>query len=109
MPHSHVQDHTEHDLAKLIAVTSYLTLIGWLIAVLMYGKHRSALARFHIRQSLGLIGTMAILSFVPIIGWLLNIALLVFWLIAAYCAYKGECYPVPVVGSWYQEYLDFVV
>ena len=108
MSHSHAQAHTEHDAARLIAVVSYLTLIGWLVALVFYGNYKSALARFHLRQSLGLIVTAALLSFVPLIGWALNFVVAVFWLLAIFHAYKGECYPVPLLGNIFQEHLDFI-
>ncbi|WP_286267682.1 hypothetical protein [Thalassotalea atypica] len=108
MSQLHAQSHTDEDLAKVIAVVSYMTLIGWLISVYIYGQHKSCLARFHIRQSLGLIVTAAFLSFIPFVGWGLTFVLAIFWLIAAYHAFKGECYPVPILGQLFQEHLDFI-
>lgn len=108
MSHSHTQAHMDEDHARLVAVLSYLTLIGWLVSLFIYGQNRSSLARFHIRQALGLIATVAILSLIPFIGWLITIAVAYFWLVALYHAYKGECYLVPVLGQAYQEHLDFI-
>jgi uncharacterized membrane protein len=108
MSHSQTQAYTEEDLARLVSVISYLTLIGWLVSLFIYGQHKSSLARFHVRQALGLIVTTGLLSFVPFIGWVLTLIIAVFWFIAMIHAYKGECYPIPVLGQFYQEHLDFI-
>ena len=39
---------------KNIAIISYLTLIGTIIAILMNNEDKSEFARFHIRQALGI-------------------------------------------------------
>lgn len=106
--HSQMSTHTEHDHARTIAVLSYLTIVGWLAAILMFGSYKSQLAGFHLRQSLGLIITTALLSFIPLIGWLLNIAIAVFWLISLFHACKGEYYTVPVLGVSFQTHLRFI-
>jgi hypothetical protein len=38
--------------ARLVAVLSYISIIGWIIALIMNEGNRSALGSFHIRQSL---------------------------------------------------------
>ena len=108
MSHSHTQAHMEEDIARVIAVVSYLTLVGWIISLFIYGQHKSCLARFHLRQALGLIVCCALLSLIPFIGWLLTIVVVFYWFVAIYHAYKGECYPVPLFGQFFQEHLDFI-
>ena len=108
MAHYHSDSQTQYDMARFVSTISYLTLIGWLVAVVLYGKNHSALTSFHLRQSLGLIVTAAILSFIPLLGWLLNIALAFFWLVALYHTIVGNKFIVPIVGQFYQEQLDFI-
>jgi len=108
MSQSQIHSHTDDDYARFIAVGSYLTIIGWLISLFVYAEHKSCLARFHLRQALGLIVTGAILSFIPFIGWLLTLVVALFWFMGVAYAYKGECYPVPVLGDFFQEHLDFI-
>ncbi|NQY62667.1 MAG: hypothetical protein HRT38_02900 [Alteromonadaceae bacterium] len=36
------------DMAKMVAVLGYLTIFGWLIALFLYGKYKSPLARHHL-------------------------------------------------------------
>jgi uncharacterized membrane protein len=106
------QDHSEHkidcDVAKIIAVTSYMFFIGWFIAALVYGNHREPFIRFHLRQSLGLLITMALLTFVPLVGWLLNVVVLFLYLLAIYYACTGQKRAVPWIGDYFQQHLSFI-
>lgn len=104
------QDHCEMNsgAAKAIAVVSYLTLIGWLVALFVFGHHKSSFATFHLRQSLGLILTGALLSLIPLVGWLLDLAVLAAWGYALVYAVKGVEKPVPLLGESYQQHLDFI-
>lgn len=95
-------------MATLVAVVSYFTLIGWVVAMIIYDKHQSSLASFHLRQSLGLIITGAILSLIPLVGWVLNIGVILGWIVGVYSAIQGQEYKVPVLGDFYQEHLDFI-
>lgn len=101
-------NETDYDMAKLVAVVSYLTVVGWLVALIIYGHHKSRLSSFHLRQSLGLIITGCLLSFIPLIGWLLNIGVIAAWALGLYYAIKGCETPVPVLGEFYQQHLDFI-
>jgi uncharacterized membrane protein len=95
-------------MATLVAVISYFTLIGWIIALVIYDKHQSSLASFHLRQSLGLIITGAMLSLIPLVGWVLNIGVFLGWVMGLYSAIQGQEYKVPLLGDFYQEHLDFI-
>lgn len=96
------------DLEKIVSILSYLTILGWLIGLLIYGNHRSGTAKFHLKQGLGLILTAAVLSFVPLVGWVLNILVIVYWCISLYKAAFGQIYLVPVLGNYYQQHLNFI-
>ena len=57
---------------KTIAIVAYLTIIGWIIALVMNNNNKSEFASFHIRQSLGIIllGVAGrIVGELPLIGW----------------------------------------
>jgi len=95
-------------MAILVAVISYFTLIGWIVALIIYDKHQSSLASFHLRQSLGLIITGAILSLIPLVGWVLNIGVFLGWVVGIYAAIQGQEYKVPLLGDLYQQHLDFI-
>lgn len=101
-------EHEHYNMSKVVSVLSYLTLIGWLIAIALYGKHKSYSTSFHLRQSLGLIITGALLAFIPLIGWLMNIAVCVAWAFSLYHAAQGNQQKVPFLGDFYQKHLDFI-
>lgn len=101
-------NETNYDMAKVVAVVSYLTIVGWLCAIVIYGHHKSRLSSFHLRQSLGLIVTGCLLSFIPLIGWFLSLAVIAAWCHGLYHASKGEELPVPLLGDFYQAHLDFI-
>lgn len=88
--------------AKVVAIISYITLLGWIVAIILHNNNRSQLGAYHLRQSLGLMLTMAVLWFIPIIGWLLNFVLFIFMIIGLIYASQEEQKPVPVVGEFYQ-------
>jgi len=91
---------------QMLAVVSYLTLIGWIIAFVMYQNDKSELAIYHIRQSLGIliIGIIGwIVFWIPILGWLAAIFLFVMWLMGIIYAAQGEMKPVPLLGKFFQD------
>jgi uncharacterized membrane protein len=97
-----------YNMAHFVAVVSYFTLAGWLLALIIYGHHKSSLSSFHLRQSLGLIITGCLLSFIPLIGWVLNLGVIAAWFYGLYFALKGVERAVPLLGDLYQQHLDFI-
>jgi hypothetical protein len=66
---------------KTTAIVSYLTLIGFVVAVVRHGSKKTRLGSFHLRQALGLMVTSiaiafaaTVFAFVPFIGWLVGLA-----------------------------------
>lgn len=95
---------------KTRAIVAYLTLIGWVIA-LVTNNPKDELASFHLRQMLGLmlVGiASSIVTVIPIIGWIIgfvgSIFAIVLWIIALIGAVNGESKPVPVLGIQFQEW-----
>ena len=100
---------------KTTAVVSYLTLIGFVVAVLMHSTKKTRLGAYHLRQSLGLMLSaiavafcVAIMAFIPFVGWLAGLAawlgLLALWVMGLLAAINGEEKPVPVVGDHFQKW-----
>lgn len=96
------------DMSKLISVLSYLTLFGWILAMFLYGQQKSDFSRFHLRQSLGLIITAAVLTLIPLIGWFISIMLCLIWIFCIYQAIIGNIYKLPLLGDFFQKNLDFI-
>jgi len=91
--------------ARTIAIVSYITVVGWVIALLLHQNHKTSLGAFHLRQTLGLYLTGLVISFlyyIPFFGWILSLVLLVFWVIGLINAAQGEEKPIPLIGEFYQ-------
>jgi uncharacterized membrane protein len=106
---------------KTISWVSYITLVGWIVAIVSYNgsNDKSSLARFHLRQSLGLVLTIlaiyiSMVIFAMMTGFLatilsfLNLGVLILWIIGLIAAVNGEEKPVPLVGEFYQKTLTFI-
>ncbi len=87
---------------KIIALLSYITIFGWIVAIVLHQNNRSELGAFHIRQSLGLFITGFILVFIPVIGWILSIIVFIFWILGLIYAAQGEQKEIPLLGGFYQ-------
>lgn len=100
---------------KTIAIIAYLTLIGLIIAFVMNGEKKNSYAKFHIRQSLGLMVTglaTMFVSWVPFIGWLFGILafffLLFLWFTGLFNAINGREKVVPILGDKYAEWFKSI-
>src|SRR5262245_15941279 len=69
---------------RTVAILSYITLIGFIVAIVIHSSKKTQLGSFHLRQVLGLIVSSVafgfcaiILAFIPILGW---IAIMAGWI-----------------------------
>jgi uncharacterized membrane protein/endogenous inhibitor of DNA gyrase (YacG/DUF329 family) len=105
---------------QVIALVSYLSLIGWCFAMYLHSKNstKSSLAAFHLRQSLGITAAFflftavsSVASVIPVlglavllVGLILNLVLFFHWIYGLIAAARGvEDYLVPTVGDWSEE------
>lgn len=103
------------DDGKVIAIISYITLIGLIVAFIMNNDKKIPLASYHIRQSLGLLLSGLVLSFVnviPLLGQIIylvgGVFLLVLWVMGLIAAINQKQEPVPVLGSHFQEWFSSI-
>ena len=103
---------------RTVAILTYITIIGFIIAIVMHSSKKTALGSFHLRQGLGLfltglviwipcviISMIPIVNFIMILVWpLLGISLLVLWIIGLLAAVNGQQKPMPIVGEQYQKW-----
>ncbi len=103
---------------RTVAILTYITIIGFIIAIVMHSSKKSALGAFHLRQGLGLFITCiviwipgVIISFIPginllmVLLWpLVGISLFVLWIMGLIAAVNGQQKPMPVVGVHYQKW-----
>ena len=100
---------------KTIAIVAYLTIIGLVVALVLNNEKKDLFAKYHIRQSLGLVLTSLALSLVnviPILGWIVSMigafVLLYMWVMGLLNAINGRERPVPILGEKYEEWLKSV-
>ncbi|MCB9362870.1 hypothetical protein H6504_05525 [Candidatus Woesearchaeota archaeon] len=92
---------------KALAIISYITIIGWVIALILDTK-KDPLVRYHLRQYLMIFLVGLVLGFIPIIGWILNIVVLVFWIMGLIYAIQGQKKAVPILGDLAQKHFTFI-
>jgi len=99
---------------KSIAIISYITIIGWILAVVMNSKNRTSIANFHIRQALGihlLFMLSRMIAFVTgsfLMSKIIFVAAFALLIIGLLSASKEEEKPIPVVGEAFQEWFKSV-
>ncbi len=101
---------------KTIAIISYLTIIGLIIAFVLNNEKKNSFASYHIRQSLGISLTglaLSVINVIPILGWIVSlvgmILLFVMWIQGFLAALGGQEKPVFLLGDKYQEWLKSVI
>jgi len=102
---------------KTVAIVSYLTLIGFIVALVIHGNNKTRLGAYHLRQSLGLIVCSLamlpvglVLGFIPVLGWLTGFAIwigfIALWAVGLISALNGQQKPVPVLGEKFQAWFN---
>ena len=95
---------------KLIAITSYILMIGVLIALSMNSENKNQFASFHIRQGLGLTVTFIILGvsissfesiYVAAPMWIFISVLTIYGI---FTAARGQTTPLPLLGNVFQKW-----
>lgn len=96
---------------KDIAIISYITIIGLIIAFVMNSEKKTSFGYYHIRQMVGLALTAValwIIGIIPILGWFVlifgSIGLLILWIMGLMNAINGKEEPVPILGKKYEEW-----
>jgi uncharacterized membrane protein len=100
---------------RTVAILAYITIIGFIIAIVIHNGKKTALGAFHLRQTLGLIVTAivtwvacVVLAFIPILGWLAIIVawigFFIMWLTGLIAAASGQQKPTMILGDKYQKW-----
>lgn len=94
---------------KNIAIISYVTVVGLIIAFVMNNDKKNKFASYHISQSLGLALTaiaVGLVGIIPILGWIINIVgifvLLYMWIVGLINAINLKQKPLPILGKKYE-------
>jgi len=118
------------DEGKTVAIISYLTLIGFIIAIIQHGSNKTKLGAYHLRQVVGFMVTgvgLAILlwlialsmfsmsyesyesmvtydTFISIISFIVWIGFLVSVIVSFINAVNGKEKPAPIFGKLYERW-----
>ena len=99
---------------KTIAIISYITWIGTLVAFIMNNDNKNSFAAFHIRQMIGLslFSLANVFIIAPYIGgWIsgaISLGLFVLWIIGLIGAVQGEEKKIPLLGDLFQDWFKSV-
>ncbi|GAA4196749.1 hypothetical protein GCM10022289_02950 [Pedobacter jeongneungensis] len=103
---------------KSLAIISYITIIGWLIAYFIGKDKADTLLKYHLRQSLGLaivsiifnVAFTIIASIVPALSFLglIGYAFIILWILGIINAANGALKPVPLIGKMFEDKSSFV-
>ncbi|WP_316826150.1 DUF4870 domain-containing protein [Pedobacter miscanthi] len=102
---------------KSLAIISYITIIGWLIAYFIGKDKADALLKYHLRQSLGLAIVNIIFSVVlnivatliPSLSFLglIGFVFIILWIMGIINAANGALKPVPLIGKMFEDKSSF--
>lgn len=95
---------------KTIAILSYCTFVGWIIALVLHQNEKTKFGAFHIRQGLGLlIFWVAALFGCFVLGWIawglwflipiVHLSGFIFAILGIVNASGGKSTPVPLIGG----------
>jgi uncharacterized membrane protein len=106
--------NTTVEEGKTAAITSYILIVGVMIAISMNSENKNSFASFHIRQALGLTVTFLSLGLIVsnfnsfVISGTMWIFVSVLWSYGIFTAIKGEMKPLPLLGSLFQKVFHFI-
>jgi len=99
---------------KPAAITSYILIIGVLIAMSMNSENKNSFASFHIRQALGLSITFISLGLIisnfdnGMISITMWIFVSILWTYGIFSAINGQTKPVPLLGELFQKWFKSI-
>ncbi|UUC43891.1 hypothetical protein [Flavobacterium cerinum] len=98
------------DQSRTVAIISYLTIIGTIIALTMNMESKTRFAGFHIRQALGINLTFYVLAY--FVGyadsWMVSSAFFIFffvlWAYSLVGAIQNDMKTTPILGEYFQKW-----
>lgn len=98
------------DDGKIVAIASYFSVIGLIIAFILHSNNKTELGAYHIRQSIGIILLAIVVILIVtvihiwVLTWIVQAGLLVLWILGLLGAIQGEKKPIPILGTQFQEW-----
>jgi hypothetical protein len=122
-----LKNQSSSDEGKSIAIIAYLTLIGFIIAIIQHRNNKTRLGAYHLRQVVGLMLTGISFSifiwiialpmfsmsysrmatyatFISIISFILGIGLFICAIVSLVNAVNGKLKPTPIFGKLYERW-----
>ena len=99
---------------KIAAITSYVLVVGVLIAMSMNSENKNSFASFHIRQALGISLTFISLGLIIsnfdslMISAPMWISVSVLWSYGIFSAINGNTKPMPLLGNYFQKWFKSI-
>ena len=99
---------------KTAAITSYVLIVGVLIAMSMNSESKNSFASFHIRQALGISLTFISLGLIIsnfdslLISAPMWIFVFVLWSYGMFSAINGTTKPMPLLGNYFQKWFKSI-
>ncbi len=98
---------------KTPAILAYVTLIGFVVAIILHSQKKTRIGAYHLRQALGIFITWfvgaIVCGIIPIIGWFIMmplwiLSMIILLVLGLVAAANGQMKPVPVLGAHYQKW-----
>ena len=95
---------------KTMAIISYITFIGTIIAFIMNNDKKNSFAAFHIRQMIGIILLGIIINVIArfanlgMISTIIGLIPVILWVIGFIGAIQGQEKKVPLLGDMFQDW-----
>ena len=99
---------------KTAAITSYVLVVGVLIAMSMNSESKNSFASFHIRQALGISLTFISLGLIIsnfdslMISAPMWISVSILWSYGIFSAINGTTKPMPLLGNYFQKWFKSI-
>jgi uncharacterized membrane protein len=99
---------------KIAAITSYVLIVGVLIAMSMNSESKNSFASFHIRQALGISLTFISLGLIIsnfdslMISAPMWISVSILWSYGIFSAINGTTKPIPLLGNYFQKWFKSI-
>ena len=99
---------------KTVAIVSYLTIIGCIVAIFMNLEAKNDFARFHIRQAFGILIAFYAMGLVisQFDSWAISSAFYVFfmvlWVYVFIGAIQSKKTAIPILGNLFQTWFKFI-